>query len=166
MRLCLVRHAIAADPGLPGFTDDFSRPLTEKGRARMEAAAGGLRRLVAPDVIFSSPLVRAKETAEIVAAVCGIDEIRLSDLLASTDYAALLSLVAGTGAETVLTVGHEPSTSEMISLLLTGDPGMLDIIMKKGGAALVRFDGAPAPGTGTLEWLIQPAGLRAMGADG
>jgi len=166
MRICLVRHAIAAEPGLPGFGDDFSRPLTPKGRTRMEAAALGLRRILAPDVILTSPMTRARETAEILADTYGMQDVETSVLLATPDYEGLIDVIRGLNVETVMTVGHEPFTSEMISLLLTGEQARLDIQMKKGAAALVHFDGPPVAGTGTLEWLIQPAGLRAIARAG
>lgn len=162
MRICLVRHAIAAEPGLPGFSDDFSRPLTAKGRTRMEEGARGLRRILAPDVILTSPLTRARETAEILAGAYGITDVEESVLLAARDYASLIELVRGFDVETVMTVGHAPFTSELLSLLLTGEAKRLDVVVKKGAAALVSFDGQAAIGSGTLEWVIQPAGLRAI----
>jgi phosphohistidine phosphatase len=163
MRLCLVRHAIAVERGLPGFVDDFSRPLTEKGSARMQDGAFGLREILVPDVILTSPLLRSRQTAQIIADAYGAVEVRICNLLATPDYEALIAEIGEIDAEAVMAVGHEPYTSELLSLLLTGEPYRLRVQVKKGAAALVRFEGRPVAGEGYLEWLIQPAGLRAIG---
>ena len=68
MKLYLVRHSNAVDPGSPEYEDDSQRPLTEKGRDKMERIASALKGLGAePDRILSSPYARAKQTAEILA---------------------------------------------------------------------------------------------------
>src|SRR5689334_2900287 len=81
MELYFLRHGIAADTG-PEDSGDAGRPLTEEGIDKLKEAARGLRRLgVRPDVLLSSPLVRARQTAEIVRKAFGI-ESRLVDALA------------------------------------------------------------------------------------
>ena len=70
MKIYLIRHSNAVDPGTPGYEDDSLRPLTEKGRDKMNKIAAALKALdVQPDLIVSSPYVRARETAEILAKV-------------------------------------------------------------------------------------------------
>lgn len=163
MRLCLVRHAIAVERGLPGFADDASRPLTPKGRERMAEAAAGLRNLLPPGALLTSPLLRARQTAEILQDVFGIDELHVSDALATGAHGSLFEDANATGEEVVFAVGHEPYMSEALAFALTGDPAGMAALFKKGAAALIEFDGPAAAGRGSLEWLIQPAALRAIG---
>ena len=67
MRIYLVRHSNAVDPGTPGYEDDSQRPLTEKGRDKMNKIASALKKMnIKPDLIVSSPYVRARQTAEIL----------------------------------------------------------------------------------------------------
>jgi len=112
MRVIVVRHAKAA----PGGPDD-ARPLTESGRE----AARMLGELIAdrrPDAVVSSPLVRARETAEAIAAAAGL-AVEVDDRLApGADAESLRVAVAGRG-ETVVTVGHQPDCSQIV-LALTG----------------------------------------------
>lgn len=165
MRLCLVRHAIAVERGLPGFADDASRPLTQEGRERMEAAAAGLRLLMTADALLTSPLLRARQTAEILQNAFGIEDPRVSEALASGAHGALFDDANATGGETVLAVGHEPFLSEALAYALTGDSAGMSAPFKKGAAALVEFHGPAAPGGGVLEWLMQPAALRAVAGE-
>ena len=164
MHLCLVRHAIAVERGLPGFECDYDRPLTEKGRARMREAAAGLQQLFAPEAVLSSPLVRARQTAEILLDAYGLRGLHLSDALATGNDRALFADVEALGVENVIAVGHEPFMSETLAVALTGERGGLAALFKKGAAALLSFDGAIAPGAARLEWLVQPAVLRAIAA--
>ena len=65
MKIYLVRHGIAYEPGEPGYEDDTQRPLTDKGRDKMNKVAHVLKRLnMKPDVILSSPYLRTRQTAE------------------------------------------------------------------------------------------------------
>jgi phosphohistidine phosphatase len=116
MKLILVRHA-HSDPGEP----DELRPLS--GRGREEGRALG-ERLAAerPDLVLSSPLLRARETGAAIAKAAGV-ELRIDERLAPGAAAEdVLAAVEGAG-ETIVTVGHQPDCSE-IALALTGaDPG-------------------------------------------
>ena len=163
MELCLVRHAIAVERGSPGDRDDGLRPLTARGRDRMREAALGLRTLFTPELILTSPLVRARETAEILLDVYNMRELHVSDSLATGDEDALLQDLKGFDAGRVIAVGHEPHLWMALSYLLTGDRGTARAIFKKGAAAMVGFEGEAAPGGGWLEWLAQPAMLRSIG---
>ena len=161
MELLLVRHGIAEDQGAR-FPADFDRPLTSDGRARMVVEGAALRGLWLPDAIITSPLVRARQTAEILARACGIDGISVSDSLAERDFDDVFAAVTKLGVRRVAAVGHEPLLSMTLSIALTGSPGTVRSTFKKGAAALIGFDGDAKAGEGWLEWLLQPAALRAL----
>ena len=163
MELCLVRHAIAVERGSHGFDDDTLRPLTPEGATRFRIAASGIAALVTPQVVMTSPLVRARETAEILMGTFGLAKLHFSDALASGDHAALLRDVIDLEARSVTLVGHEPHMSGLLSFLLTGDEARVGATFRKGAAALVSCQDEPAAGHCWLEWLIQPAGLRKLG---
>jgi phosphohistidine phosphatase len=114
------------------------------------------------DVVLTSPLVRARQTAEIVAKALGCRDLRETGSLAAPDLHALLETIAASGAATVVAVGHEPDLSRAVSLSLSGDQDAIHVAMKKGAAALILFESAPAPGTGELQWFLAPRVLRAM----
>ncbi len=163
MDLLIVRHAIAVERGDPGFDRDEDRPLTPDGMHKFRLAARGLNEFAPkPERIVSSPLVRARQTAEILRdAVAPQTKIEFcDDLVPGGDFGRLLSFVTGLGAKRVALVGHEPHLSGFTSYLLVGDKARATLEYKKGGAALVSFPKGPAAGRGTLEWLIQPGALR------
>ena len=112
MRLFIVRHSKAA----PGEPDEL-RPLTEDGRATARDLG---KRLAGerPDAVVSSPLLRARETAEAIAHAAGLD-LEIDERLApGADATALRAVVDGRG-ETVVVVGHQPDCSEIV-FALTG----------------------------------------------
>lgn len=162
MEICLVRHGIAVERGAPGYTDDATRPLTAAGRARMEEAAAGLKRLFTPQIVLTSPLVRAVETAEILRRAYRLGKVRICEGLATGDHAVVLADLEEADAGSVALVGHEPWTSELLSYLLTGERSGMASVFKKGAAGLVRCPADPAPGNCWLEWLVQPAALRSL----
>jgi len=167
MDLLIVRHAIAAERGDPAFQNDDDRPLTPEGIHKFRLAARGLKEVAPkPDRIVSSPLVRARQTAEILRdAVAPRGRINLCDhLVPDGDFAALLEYVLQLGGSCVALVGHEPHLSGLTSYLLAGERSNASVVYKKGGAALVTFEDSPAAGSGTLEWLIQPGALRDIGS--
>ncbi len=163
MQICLLRHGPAEERGAH-YPDDDVRPLSPGGLAKTEAAANGFIKLFKPDVILTSPLVRAQQTAEIMRRASGLKRVWQEPALASGDdralFAALQKLQA---AESILLVGHQPLLSHTLSNLVAGDPYSMQSTFKKGAAAAVTIAGAAVePGAGTLEWLLQPAQLRAM----
>jgi phosphohistidine phosphatase len=166
MELLIVRHAIAIERGDPAWLNDDERPLTPEGIHKFRAAARGLKAMGAkPGRILTSPLVRARQTAEIVRdALAGDLDLDISKHLApGGDYAALIREAAALDAECVAVVGHEPHLSGLVSYALVGDGRRAGILLKKGAAALVSFDGPAAAGAGTLQWLLQPGALRDVG---
>lgn len=159
LQVCLVRHAPAGQRG-PRWPDDSLRPLTRDGKRKMRAATRGLHGLFEPEVIYTSPLVRARQTAQIIAAAFGKLELRTTQLLAGGENAALLDELSRSGASRVAAVGHEPWISGTLAYALTGDPDGVAAPFRKGAAALLEFDGS---GRATLRWFLQPATLRAIG---
>lgn len=168
MRILLVRHAIAEDreAWAERSDDDGLRPLTDDGKEKMRRAARGLA-VLEPGVnlLASSPLVRARETAEILAAAWGGKEISITSHLApAADRRALQAWLARRRVgETVALVGHEPDLGDLAAAWLAGSSGSF-LAFKKGGAALIEFSGGPGAGTGVLRWFVTPGQLREIGA--
>jgi phosphohistidine phosphatase len=148
--------------GTPGYEDDALRPLTPRGEQRMIEAARGLAKLAQPDVIVTSPLLRARQTADILLRQYGQQKARTSAALASGDNPRLLLDLEDIEGEVVMVVGHEPHLSATLSWLLTGDAHTVESDLKKGCAALIAADGRLRPGDCTLKWLLQPAALRGL----
>lgn len=160
MKLYLLRHADAAEHGDSRYATDAARPLTGKGIKRTRQLANWLRRGdVEFDVIFSSPLVRARQTAEIVARSLVMEKnLRVINQLApAASYVDLIALLelARRSADVVLLVGHEPHLSGLISLLCTGG-GSLALTLKKGGLARLEVETLKAERCASLEWLLTP----------
>jgi phosphohistidine phosphatase len=156
MHVLLIRHAKAAAresfaaTGVP----DASRPLTKKGARKFGEAAAGLRQLVdSIDVLASSPLKRALQTAQIVAGCYGGIPIAQARELApeSTAKTALAWLMTQEGRAVVAVVGHEPNLTELIALLLS-EKSQSVRGMKKGTACLIEFPQHAAERAGNLVW--------------
>ena len=161
MRICLVRHAIAVERGSGGYSDDRARPLTPEGRKRMAEAAKGLATLVTPDAIHTSPVLRARQTAEILTRALRAPVIEL-EALGRGDHAGTLAALNASGNETACVVGHEPWMSELLSYLVTGTPDAVATSFKKGGAALIECGDGATAGDGALIWFLPPAVLRRL----
>lgn len=162
MDCILFRHGIAADrEAWDG--PDADRPLVPRGIDKTRKAASGLRRLVAvPDVILSSPYTRAIETAGLLQeAIRFKGEIRICDeLVPEAPADKLLVLLNSLPPDAlVLCVGHEPHLGEAAGVMLVGRP-VAGLSLKKAGACLIAFDGAPRAGEGALHWWLTPALLR------
>ena len=163
MELLIVRHGIAVEPGTAGFTE-AERPLTEEGTLRFREAARGLAALLPrPDVLLTSPLVRARQTAEIAAEAWGKRKPQIEPRLAAgAAPQAILSCLAEHGESgLVATFGHEPDCSRLLGHLL-GSRHDDRLAFKKGGAALVELAGGAA-GFGQLVWFLPPRILRVAG---
>lgn len=160
MDLYIIRHAIAVDEANTDYESDSERPLTDKGRKKMRQIAKGLRNLgVEFDLILSSPYVRARETAEILA-----DVFKMKKKLAFSDNLIPLGnpeLFIGEINEkysgmSIALVGHEPHLSALVGLL-TAEHAKLDITLKKGGVCYLRADDLHHQDhRATLEWLLTP----------
>lgn len=166
MKLYVMRHGIAEDAAAD--RRDADRRLTGEGRARMRAAAGGLRALgVRFDAILTSPLPRAAETAAIVAAAdrAAPRPETLDALTTGSSAAAILrALRPWARRQHVLVVGHEPTLSELCALVLTASPQGLAIAMRKGMCVALDLDDFPTRTQGTLLWALTPRALRRLRA--
>ena len=171
MELYFLRHGIAVAHGAPGYeTNDDDRPLTDKGLKVTRRAARALDGLVAPQVILTSPLPRARQTADIVAARLGapVIETGLLGLGFSADaLAEALRLAAeqvgGEGLKQVILVGHEPTMSHTIGVLISGSP--IGLSLPKTGLARVDVARETLQGA-NLVWLLPPGLLERVKAKG
>ena len=165
MTLYVLRHGIAEDAASGG--DDRLRQLTPRGRMKMRAGALGLKRLgLTLDVLLTSPLVRAAETAAIVSDVYGgsVQPAELPALAQGVPPAETVKALRACARHgDVMIVGHEPGLSGVVALLTAGSADGVALELKKGGLAAIDVDGAPAPGHGTLRWLLTPRQLRRLG---
>jgi phosphohistidine phosphatase len=167
MNLYLMRHGIAVAADQPGMGPDSERPLTPKGVKRMRRVARGLRRLgISFDTILTSPLVRARQTAEIVAETFGL-EGRLEEISELAPEKSVDQLIAGLTRfherEDLLLVGHNPLLIRALSFFMSGKDS-LEIELKKGGIGCVETDGLPPGAPGTLHWFLTPKQLRRLGS--
>lgn len=136
--------------------DDDERVLTAAGVDALRAGAPLWRRLdLRPDVVISSPLPRALQTAELLIEGLDLTDPPLVDerLRPGTDWGDLARTMGGhADAGQVMFVGHEPDLSSAVCLLT----GAASVRMRKGAVACIEFPGLPEPGTGELVWLLDP----------
>lgn len=163
--IILMRHGIAASAAAPAFPDDAGRPLTPDGRRKMKEAGKGLVKLrLDIDWIVTSPLLRAAETAQIVAAAFSVSP-PLDPLESLGSGGPIESLTAYLGKRPErrrpLIVGHEPQLSEFAARLI-GAGRNANLAFKKGGCCLIRFEGPPVPSQGRLMWWLTPSLLRSL----
>ena len=160
----LMRHGIAAEP--TAGMNDADRALTAEGVRKTTRAAIGLSELGAkPDLILSSPLRRAEETARLVADV-------LTPHAAVELYPALAVGFAATDvvkglrshrhAHELLLVGHQPDLGDLASYLLTGSANLVPLPFRKAGVAAITVGTVPPRSPGLLEWFLTPGQLRAI----
>jgi phosphohistidine phosphatase len=165
MNLYILRHGIAVEHGAAGYKNDNERPLTGKGERKMWAIAEAMKALeISFDLILSSPLVRARQTAEIVAAALKCQKrLELTDTLAPPDSAKpLIQFLADQGAwDDVVLVGHEPFLSRLIALLISGN-SETSVLLKKGGFCKLSIAGLKHGKCATLEWLLTPKQMELM----
>lgn len=164
MRVYIVRHGIALNVGEQGIARDFDRPLSDIGREKTRAAARGLKALGhVPDVIGTSPLVRAEQTAQVLRDELGVSsEVEIVDFMAPGGAPQdLIEWLNNRRPASAMVVGHMPDVAWMTHACMSnGDPQ--DLQFKKAAAACVVFDGEAELGRGRLEWLHQPRFLRAQ----
>jgi len=166
LQLYLLRHGPAGSRDASLYPDDGERPLTRPGRARTERAARGMETAgFRFDLLLTSPLARARQTADIVAeVVSGCPRPRVHRPLApgGPTEAILEGLPKGRQASRVLLVGHEPDLTRLAAdLLLPGNPA-LSMTLRKGGLIRIDFDDHPSPGDGRLVLLLTPKILRGL----
>ena len=161
--LCIMRHGISVTRGTTAFPNDDDRPLTPEGKRKMKEIARGLARLgQKPDWILSSPLIRARQTAAIVAETLGLHlPFDLADSLRPGGSLESLLQLLGTHPERrrTMIVGHETDLSQMAARLI-GASRHARMGLKKGGCCLIRFDQNPPQPPGELLWWLTPRILR------
>ncbi len=164
MEILLVRHGPAEEPGDAKWPTDRARPLSADGRVKTAQAAAGLFAIgLRPDLVVSSPLVRAEQTAKLVAgAFRPSPPIELSEALApGGDGLDLVRGLLSRKLARVVLVGHEPCLSLLLSALAAGDERRLDVDFKKAAAALVEVSGERP--RGVLVAFFPPRVLRQLG---
>jgi phosphohistidine phosphatase len=152
MKLYFFRHGHAEDADGPEF-DDFARRLTDKGVKRTQTAAQALVKLaIKPARLYSSPRIRARQTADILAKALGISVAIREEVGFGFNTEYIEPLISELEADDeVIFVGHEPDLSIMVSKLVSGG----EILMKKGGLARVDLF-SREPLRGALVWMIPP----------
>lgn len=166
--LVLLRHGIAADAkdGSP----DAERALTEEGARKTERAAQGLKEIgIVPDVVLTSPLRRAEETAQIACRILAPERALeiYPPLAPGHDPGEVVDgLRSYRKARQILLVGHQPDLGELASHLLTGSRSLVPLAFKKAGAAAITVSGVPPRSAGVLEWFLTPMQLRAIARNG
>ncbi len=167
MKLLLLRHAIAEErlgSATSGEADRL-RPLTEDGARKMRQGARGIARLL-PELalVVTSPAVRCRATAELVAAQYSRKLVlrELGELAPDGDSTGVVEFLhAQRALPAVACVGHEPNLSQLAALLLVGKERSF-LELRKGGACLLDFAGRVAPGAALLLWHLAPGQLRAL----
>lgn len=164
MQFVIIRHAIAEERETWAPRDDSLRPLTASGKKKMKEAAKGLRALVPRfDVLATSPLTRAMQTAQILAKVYEKSQPTVVDVLSPGQRPAAVVAWLRTQAahKTVAVVGHEPGLGSLASWLTAGNErSFLDL--GKGGACLVELPERIEAGEAMLAWVLRPSQLRAL----
>jgi phosphohistidine phosphatase len=165
VRLYIVRHGIAVPHGTPGVEED-DRPLTQEGIKKTRQAAEGLQAIKCfPEIILSSPLPRAKQTAEIVLETLGKHvPIMLIDALSpkGSRQELYMEIRQRQNSESLMLVGHQPSLGEIAGDIAWGSPEHY-LELKKGGACALEIEAVIPKPRGTLLWLLPPSILRDLG---
>ena len=163
--LYIIRHAWAGDHDARRFPDDSLRPLTDEGRRRFRRLVKKvIKRGFAPALIATSPLVRCRQTAQIVADV--LDSVRSEErsgalmpidrpeLAPGSDLAGIVAWTAAhapAGSGDIAWVGHAPDVGDLTAALIGGQAAAIDF--SKGAIAAIAFEGPIAISPGTLQWL-------------
>ncbi len=165
MEVILIRHAKAEPRDANTWPDDDVRPLTAEGRAEQRAAARAMKKMgIKFDFLVTSPLLRAKETAELVAKGYRWAEAPQESAALSHDYSvgAVVKLLAKFPPDSaVALIGHEPDFSHLAGALVS-QSGDLNIAVKKSGVVGIEFDGPAEAGKGILLYHLKPGHLRKL----
>ena len=164
MMLYVLRHGVAEENAAEG--GDAARRLTPGGRKKMRAIADGLcAHGLRFDAILTSPMVRAAETAAILAEAMGGEPApqelgALAQGLAPAETVRILRLF--TRHRHVVIVGHEPGLGGVVALLLTGSPDGMRLVLKKGGLVALEVHDPARRGGAVLRWMLTPRQMRAL----
>jgi phosphohistidine phosphatase len=167
MQLLVVRHGIAVerDEWAREHSDDKDRPLTEAGKKKMKECAKGLRTLLPRlDVLATSPLTRALQTAAILAKVYEKGEPAILDTLSPGQHPPAFAAWLRTQGmqKTVAIVGHEPGLGATVSWFTAGSERSF-VELGKGGACLLDLGDHIDAGEAMLLWVLRPSHLRSLG---
>ena len=164
VEVIFVRHAVAAKRSLVRWRDDRQRPLTSDGRRKFRKAVAGLATwLPGVDCLLTSPLVRARQTAEVLNTVAGWPKpVDCWELAPGSEPGAVLAILRRQKAKRIALVGHEPDLSGLLSICIAGPDAALPITLKKGGIARIVFPRSIGAGKATLTAIIPPRAMRAM----
>ena len=164
MEVYLVRHASAHERSRARWPNDALRPLTAAGKQRFRKAARGLAGLLPKSaLLLTSPFVRARDTALILASVAKLrSPVEAPELASGKPAREAFELLRSRKKAAIVLVGHEPNLSIFLSAALAGDGASLKIAFKKGGAACLEFARGIQPGEATLKWFLPPRALRAL----
>ncbi|MBP1648764.1 MAG: sixA [Bacteroidetes bacterium] len=164
MELLILRHGVAVPRGSSEYPSDGDRPLTPEGTKGMRKIAKGMRAMdLAFDRVFSSPLVRTKQTAEI--ALRGLRSGPSIDYTEHLQPDGDLEVFIGecltkcAEEDRILIVGHEPYLSGLTSFLVCGDDS-LDMNFRKGGLCKLSISSLRVGKCATLEWFLTPGQIK------
>ncbi len=155
MRIYILRHGIAEDA--PAGGSDADRALTQEGKQKLRRVLGRAREAgVCPDVILTSPLKRAVETAALAADVLHVKGafVQTKALVPGGSPERVWNEIRAQNAEEVLVAGHEPLLSRVVAFLL-GCPA-LEVNMKKAALVSIEMEVAGAQPHATLNWMLTP----------
>jgi phosphohistidine phosphatase len=167
MEIFILRHGIAVPHSASGYEkNDDARPLTPKGKKQLRKNSAALKKMKLDfDLILSSPLPRAKKTAEIIAEKLKLKKrLKFSDALKpGRDAKNLIQEInqSKLAREKILLVGHEPDLSSLISLLLNGHIEM-KTDFEKAGLCKLEVEKLRDGKCATLAWLLTPAQMKFM----
>ena len=153
MNIYLIRHADAES--ISTAKSDFERKLSAKGKESIKKAAEGWKKLITSfDIIASSPLTRALETAEIIASVYNYKEKIITDkrITSGCKPEEVIDFLKDFKEDEIAIVGHEPDLSGCLSAFISSS-GM-NVDFKKGSIAKINFSGKVRASVGILEFII------------
>jgi phosphohistidine phosphatase len=160
MLIYFLRHGDAVQSS---SLHDSERPLSDLGKQQASTVGECVQTLnLHPDVIISSPLIRAVQTAEAVRRSANVAQIQMSEyLIPGTRKEQLIEQLNQIGRNSVLLVGHEPHLSQTISFLLTGRENLPVEVRKCSLACLLASDPV-RPGHTLLQWLVTVEQMDAL----
>jgi len=165
MNLYIIRHGIAQELGKKNEFNDEKRALTGDGRNRMREVARGLARLETEiDLILTSPLLRAVETAQILAEALGLKKneiVETANLAPGANPDQLFAEIKGREAAAIALVGHQPDLGDFVSRIVTVTGGF-SMELRKGGACCVNVTETTPVLRGELVWLLTAKQLRSL----
>jgi len=158
MDLYLIRHADAEPLSPGGPSSDAERPLSADGLKQTQVLADSLqKRGIRPELIVSSPLLRARQTAEGLLrgwSASGPEVCTCEHLEPGGRRRKLVRFLRQTGKNAVALVGHEPDLGELAAWLVGSKKAQ--IAFAKAAVAFISFDDVAGKGGGALKWLVTP----------